>query len=102
LAGDEALLERDVLEVLEQVRFPGAEVAGDEPAGRLSAGGDAVAGVLEQLHEALLDVRLGAAERPDRVAVGDTGSQRFDGAPLLDRIEGQLASLTRAASGFGR
>ena len=78
LADDEALRQRLVPQVLQQVALAGAEVAADEQA----AGGAAGAHRLQPLLEAPLDLVLRRAQRQHGVAVGHAGAQRLDGAPL--------------------
>src|SRR5690348_671718 len=89
-------------------------LAGAEPAAEKHAPGGTIAGPLDQRQEPVLDLRLPAAEQPDRVPGRHAGPQCLEGPPLpghqvetISRDAHRTASSrtpsrTIAAYGFGR
>ena len=100
LADGKVLVEGDVLQPLEQVRFAGPEVTTDEDAGELASATPGGIDLAEIVDEPFLHRSLIGAQVPDSISVGNAGPERFDRAAL--RQVHDEAILTMGACGLLR
>ena len=82
LADGKVLLEGDVLEPLEQVRFAGPEVTTDQQARELASATSLGIDLAEIVDEPFLHRSLIGAQVTDSISVGNAGPERFDRAAL--------------------
>ena len=89
-ADREAGVQCKLPKVLEEVAL-----AGSEPAAEKHAPSGTVPGPLDQRQEPVLDLRLSAAEQPDRVPGRHAGPQGLQGPPLPGhQVDAMVATLT--------
>jgi hypothetical protein len=82
LAHCKVLVEGDVLQPLEQVRFAGPEVTTDQQARELASATSLGIDLAEVIDESFLHRSLIGAQVTDRISVRNAGPERFDRAAL--------------------